>query len=796
MNFNRFVFLFALTLVMGTNVYCQISVFPGADERTPSRAQYFSWINNTNEGATEAHTQINLEFFKWLKESFGMQLDIYAFDAGAIDGKRFYGSIHSKRFKKQFPYGFDSIYKKASSIGIRLGVWGGPDGFGDTPEEEALRTEQMVSLCRDYEFALFKFDAVCGPLRPEKEDAFINMMEQCRSFSPDLILLNHRLGLKKAKPYATTFLWGGAETYIDVFMTNNTTAPHHRAGALSRGLVPELKRLTEDHGVCLSSCLDYWDDDLILQSFNRNLILAPEIYANPWLLRDDEFSKLARIYNLHKKYRDIMVDGMVLPDTYGAHAVSRGNKTTRLITLKNLSWEHKSYTINLGAEIGLYTDAKIKLIQLHPYEDYIGEFEINASVPVNVESFRSALFLVSSEPYEEPLVKGTSFQVVRNIPGKSVLIDLIGAPGSTSTIALKNASSYKSVLINGKGSTKLKKGKQEKVTFPGLQLNNEVHRKVGNFVEIPVPDDAKALYEATVFAADNNALEVRSLERSGSTSIPEVSAARDAFFNQKVFKDRGIWDKNLFDDNYTTGYWQSRKYGIDQTIKGGALRIDLGKVMEIDSLTLHIPDIFSLQPLLEEEGNYVEVSTDLESWETLTYMARLKSTIIFNGEVRYLRFRRFPQQLVEITGFKNGQKLNRDTWRVSNLFAHADVMEAQKAWKTEFVLDEVAKDSYLSVALNGDHGIEGAYVAARVDGKLVGAHDRAVSYPSNTWEYVTAKRKGNYTYYIPVNKAMVGKHIEIIVLAYDKEYLDFNPEAWISAHGGAKEKIRLELFRH
>ena len=26
----------------------------GADERTPSRSEYFSWINNTNEGSTEA----------------------------------------------------------------------------------------------------------------------------------------------------------------------------------------------------------------------------------------------------------------------------------------------------------------------------------------------------------------------------------------------------------------------------------------------------------------------------------------------------------------------------------------------------------------------------------------------------------------------------------------------------------------------------------------------------------------------------------------------------------------------
>ena len=39
------------------------NVYPGADERTPSYSQYFSWINNTNEGSTEEQTMVNLEFF-------------------------------------------------------------------------------------------------------------------------------------------------------------------------------------------------------------------------------------------------------------------------------------------------------------------------------------------------------------------------------------------------------------------------------------------------------------------------------------------------------------------------------------------------------------------------------------------------------------------------------------------------------------------------------------------------------------------------------------------------------------
>jgi len=50
-----------------TQTAAQEKVFPGADEQTLSKAQYFSWINNTNEGATEEHTRINFDFFAWQK---------------------------------------------------------------------------------------------------------------------------------------------------------------------------------------------------------------------------------------------------------------------------------------------------------------------------------------------------------------------------------------------------------------------------------------------------------------------------------------------------------------------------------------------------------------------------------------------------------------------------------------------------------------------------------------------------------------------------------------------------------
>jgi len=794
LNFGHQVLVFLL--FVSATVGAQIDVYPGADESTPSKAQYFSWINNTNEGTTEAHTQINLDFFGWLKSEYGMQLDIYAFDAGAIDGKRFYGSIKSDRFKNQFPFGFDSIYHKASSLGIRLGVWGGPDGFGDSVVEEEERTEQMVSLCRDYDFALFKFDAVCGPLRPEKEDAFIHMMEVCREYSPDLILLNHRLGLERAKAYATTFLWGGAETYIDVFMTNNTTAPHHRAAALTRGLLPDLKRLTEDHGVCISSCLDNWDDDLILQAFNRSLILAPEIYGNPWLLRDDEFAKLARIYNLHRKYGEILVNGMVLPEsTYGPHAVSRGDASTRLITLRNISWNAVNYEISLGEEIGMADAKKIRVVQIHPYEKFIGDFKYNEKVNVKVEPFRSALFIATSENYNEPLVEGTVFNVLRNVEGKSILIDLMGTPGSEVEISVPNFKMYETVLIDGEESKDLIKGKSEVMHFKGKALKFDPHRKITDLSAIEIPADAESLYEATIYAADNNALEVRSLFRSGESGIAEVQNARDAFFHQDAFVNRGIWDRNLFDSNMETGFWPSKKYDIELRVKGGALRLDLGEVVMVDQIVLHVPNHFAVHPLLPEEGNYVEVSVDLIAWKTITYLAGKKMTIDINDKVRYLRFRRQPQQIVEIEGFRNGESLDRSMWRASNLFAHPARMDCVKSWSASFTLDELAPKSYLSIALNGKHGVEGAYAAAKIDGRLVGAPDRAASYPSNTWEYVNAKRDANYTYYIPLNVADAGKKIEVFVLAYDEENTLIKPEVWISARDGGREIVQMELVR-
>jgi len=774
-------------------------VYPGADQRTPSYSQFFPWINNTNEGGTEAHTLANLDFFQWLQDSYGMVLDIYALSAGTIDKAGRYGKMDSDAFRRQYPNGFAPIHEKAKAMGTRLGIWGGPDGFGNTAAEEQARIEMMVSLCRDYEFIIFKFDAVVGQLRPEKQNAFIRMMTRCREYTPDLILLNHRLDLGKALPHATTYLLGGDETYIDVHMANEQTAPHHRAGAIDRDLVPQLERLTEDHGVCLSSCLNYWEDDLVLQAFNRSLLLAPQIYGNPWLLNDDEYPKLARIFNLARKYREILIDGMVLPEkSYGQKAVSRGDGQTRLLTLRNLGWEPISCHIKLGEEIGLSAtssgDDDIELRQYHPVERLIGHFKKGATIEVEVLPFRTCLLMATLKPGQMAL-KGCEYEVVRDVPGKPLLIKLLALPGETRTIELfPGERTFNSARLAGQDAHPLLEGKPTNIAFEGSPLKEKYHRKLGDLVASEVPHDAEALYEATCFAADNNALEVRSLERSGPSQIPEVEKARKAFFGQKLFVERGIWDKNLFDNNDDTAFYVARRVGV-KPIERGSFRIDFGEVIEIDRLVVRPGSEHALQPFKYDETIRASYSSDLKSWTSVTLVA--DSEIVMNFEpgskLRYVRFYGTPDKVIEVSAYLGNKKLDRSKWRASNLFAHYSRVTAQKAWQHSFTLAEIPKNSYLAIALNGEHGVEGAYGAIRVDGNPVGAPDRSVSYPANSWEYPPWKPGSNYTYYIPLDEAMKGARIDAVVLGLKNGLDQFKPEVWITAYPAPYSEQLLSL---
>lgn len=795
----------------------------GADERTPSHSQYFSWINNTNEGSTEAQTLINLAYFGYLHDKYNMDLDIYAWDAGNLDGAGgTYEGAESAKNKAQYPNGYAPIAEAAKKIGTRLGVWCGPDGFGDTPEQAAARHELMVSLCRDYHFAEFKIDGVCGQLRPEKRENFVRMMKECRKYSPDLVLLNHRLELGIGNPYATTFLWNGQETYVDVFVGNKITAPHNRSYLFFRGNVPELQRLSEDHGVCISSCVDYFEDDLIYQAFGRCLILAPEIYGNPWLMRDDEQAHLARIYNLHRTYRDILVDGILLPEQYGPSSVSRGNGKTQFITTGNPSWSRGKVTLNLNREIGLERCGKVMVSTHHPYEKLVGIFEYGDRVDVEIPAFRACLIEVSAVECARPMLTGCEYEVLHE--ERDGRIDRVK-------------------VICKFGDVKLTDGVTESAAPAELvsaaEFDNTIAEPIviGHAEACDVPENAEQLFETATFTMNMDSLESRELARSGETAIPEVKAARDAFFNQKTYLLRGCESRFAFDGNEDT-YFDgiSRQFFSGFRMDGGCLRVDFGREYDADYIMLEYFDIddgqedLSIEP---EEGSIMkrqvltgkgDVSSDLAEWRDVTIedlrivrhetidvlIHSIHNIVKRNGTrrqvfygagkgVRYFRLPRPIDHIYKIVLIKDGHEIELESPHVNNLLpSYRDrnpVISAQEATVT-VKAEDWREDCYIAVALNGEYGRECAYAVAEIDGKLVGFPRRAPSYASNVWEcwaVFASTAYMNYTYYLPVSRDMIGKEIKIHTIFNSDKECDVSTDIYLCDANNEKHGITVEL---
>ncbi len=753
----------------------------GADNLTPSIPQYFSWINNTNEGSTEEHTLVNLDFFKYLKDTYGMEIKIYAWDAGNFDGaSEGYGNLNGEKFRAQYPEEYKNVVEKAKEAGIRLGLWGSPDGYGDDEQTEKERFEFFVHLCRDYNFALFKLDGVCGHLRPEKAELFAKMLRECREYSPDLVVLNHRLNLFEAEKHITTYLWNGDETYVDVLSGNKNTCMHHRGFMFSRGHTDNLERLAEDHGVCISSCIDYFEDELIYQAFNRSLILAPETYGNPWLMRDDELPKFARVYNLHRRNAPILVNGMLLSEEFGANACSRGTAEKRFISTGNNSWEMKTIKINIGKEIGIDTDKEIEVNLHHPYEQHIGVFRVGDSVEIELMPFRATLIEASVTEEAEPMLKGAQYEIIKE--------DTDGTP-----VEVK-------LLCCDKNDIMLRKNGKESFFAKGevCDIKEKAPLKLGTLENlVRQPENGELLYETAMFAIDNDCLEKRSLERSGKTEIPQVMAARDAFFGQKIYKLRGLESKNMFDGKDDTFYdSQSKTYcDNDLRISGGCLRVDFKEEIFCDSVEIEFftADEPTREVEIQNAPLNAEYSTDLESWSTsgtakitekekctqevirftvhTTYPIEGKKIIAsypVNAGLRYLRIAKPVDRIFAVRLIKDGKDITPKNAHGNNMQAHYRYKKTQAVYCTEFTLPDYKGREKLTVAVEGEHGTEGVYMVAKIKGALYGFPERAPEYKANQWEHRVLDRDSNNTFYMPLPEGLEGEKIEIFAIFSDR----------------------------
>lgn len=789
--------------------------FAGADERTPSKAEYFSWINNTNEGSTEEHTLINLDYFAYLKNEYGMSLDIYAWDAGNLDGADCtYETPDSPKLKAQYPKGYGPTVEKAREIGCRMGVWGGIDGYGDTEESARERVELLVSLARDLDFALFKFDTVCGFLEDAHEKYFIEMMQECRRHVPDFILLNHRVPLSpEAEKYATTFLWEGVETYVDVHISNEKTAPHHRAFIMDRGQTPQMKRLTEDHGVCLSSHLDGFEDDLIIQAFSRSLILAPQIYGNPWLLKDAEQARLARIFNLHRRHRDILVDGMIPSDNgiYPEGTVVRGSASKRFVVAGNMEWSTFYMTLPLDTSIGLAPCDKVAVSIHHPFEKFVGVFSYGDRVTVPVEPFRACLVEACEVSEADVMLTGCEYQVLHEnengVPREVLVVSCEGEIGYTDGRSLCTVPSF-----------------DHTPREPKLLVSLEPEERSA------VPRNVIKQLETALFSQNHDSLEARSLERAGETSIPQVKAARDAFFKQATYKVRGCesafafdGDDSTFFDGVSRIFFRECGFRFD----GGCLRVDFGDEYEADCVRFEFFDSDVTErgyhATLEKQClvPVCDYSSDLEEWretriDQVGTLYRCEETAIVSnlhclkkmsgrrrfvtygvsGKIRYFRMPRPIDHIHKISLLKDGKELTLHFPRANNLLPCNREVAYCKEVKLTLSPEEIRLDSYLSVCLEGIHGREAAYAVLEADGKYFGAPDRAPGYQTNAWECHARRslaQDHHYTYYFPVGKELCGKELTVRIIGLDDALSDYGVRVFLCDGNGDGEGLVLSV---
>lgn len=750
----------------------------GADENTPSRSEYFSWINNTNEGSTEKQTLVNLDFFRYLHKKFGMTLDIYAWDAGNLDGAGgSYEKLDGEKLSKQYPRGYKKVVERAKSIGTRMGVWGGPDGYGDTEEEIKARYNLLVNLCKDFNWALFKFDMVCGPLRKEMRQQFIKTFADCRKYSPDLILLCHRLDLGEADDVATTFLWEGMETYVDVHGYNTVTCPHNRAYMFFRGHTPQNRRLTEDHGVCISSSVDFFEDDLVYQAFNRCLILAPEIYGNPWLMRDDELAKLARVFNFHRRHRNTLTQGFALDESFGNNAFVRGNGSRRFVATGNAAWADKTILLPLDETLGVAKCPKVCVTVRFPYEQFVGTFEYGKQVSVTLPAFRAVLIEICDSRIADDALTNCKYEVLHETNGVVDKINMLSCDGE--------------IRLVRKGET----GKRVLKVAP-MNLCLQSPQKLGSLAPTDLPENAEQLFETAYFFADNDNLELRSLRRSGKSNVKQVQKARKEFFSQPSYKLRGIDTSIPFDGNADTVFdTKSRKYEKGHRVNGGCLRVDFGKELRVDKVEIEFFDGLQNPPHVFGEQTVppcAEISCDLQTWQhcplvcvedlgnyTLDYFdyyvdkpaqnhGLRKKAVFCGGNFRFFRLPQQPDRLFSVKAFLGGKEIPLQNPHLTNLFSSYDKMPTKAVLTNTFVVNNLPLHPYLAVAVEGETGCEAVSVVAKVDGELVAFPYRAPAYPANVFEYYVHPTKGNYTFYLPLKPSWQGKPIQIFASFAEK----------------------------
>ncbi len=782
---------------------------------------YFDWLCHDNSGPLESEILANFSVLKKMKELYGLQFDIYNSDAGLVESMGTYFPQYKPIFDKRFPNGLQTIAEASADLGMKLGLWIGPDGFGDTPEEMEARKQQLVSWVRDFNVGLFKLDTVVSSLSHEnkyilekKYQALADALSEIRVIRPDFVAINHRVN---NSPYMLTMtdciLWKGEETYIDVHITNWDAWLFNRVCSVRRDLSTTFYkvpfRLFEDHGICFNSCVERWADDFVVQAFGRASVISPEMYGTFFFLKDDDYPWLARLIQLHKQSHEILKTSFLLEDGDIAHS----DGTSAMLVLRNMTWEKIEKFVFLDNRIGLNIPKGTPLVlrQRYPYERHLsrnGEnYKAGETVSLALEPFEVKLIHVDSQGTDDPYIQGISYEIIPRPDEKKFDVLLLGEPGSTYDLNFNNFGEKTLTWETGK-DVRFRDGNRLRIHFPGNRVDRDYFCSLGAFREIdPLQADGAFMGEFAKFTLNDDALEVREmLELKKTPSVyKEVEDCRKYIWDKLI--QTHVYNRNAFDDNSATRW--SDGYAMRSPFTGtprpyrsesSQWRIDMGESLSLGKLELDI-----VRRLEEANIETIELSNDLKTWIEIKVKnfpdlnrfpfykelrrrsgnirihdvaagdgKPVKLTVEFPGNrSRYIRIKGKNFSVSEIRGFDTaGSQLNRSKWHATNFFgAQAPPSRVLHAVHT---INRFWPGQELAVAVYAGEAkldpVDDVYAVARVGDQIMAAPIRAPSYPYHNYEWNSwwIKREGleGMTFRFPVKPEWTGKEIKIYVLMF------------------------------
>lgn len=778
---------------------------------------YFDWLCHDNSGPRESEVLANFAALRRLKELYGLQFDIYNSDAGLVESQGTYYPQFKANFLSRFPAGLKPLAEGSKALGMRLGLWLGPDGFGETPDAMAARREQLLSWVRDFNVGLFKLDTVVSELShpdryilEKKYQSLADALSEARRIDPGFIAINHRIN---DSPYMLTItdclLWRGEETYIDVHISNETASLYNRDCSISRELTSEFFgtpfRQFEDHGICFNSCLEKWEDDLVTQAFGRASVLSPEMYGTFFFLGDEDYPRLARLIQLHKRLEPLLKNSYPQPGGDIAHA----DGASSLVLVRNMTWEPAMKSIPLDASIGLSAapGTPLTVRQRHPWEMLMkragDEAFLGGTLPVELDPFSIRLIQIDTVAPTEPLVAGVPYEIVPGPDARSFDIKLLGTPGRKADVAFLNFGDR--TVRTCAGQPVPIGDKPWPIAFPGTPAALPSFARLADFRDDPAgAEEGQRLAELAKFSIDDDALEVREMVRlkREPSGLPEIEACR-AYMWDKVAAAEGTF-RNAFDGDSGTRWSDGFPRRSPFTGSPAAYRsetslwrIDLGQPTDLAKLDLRIvrqTDTAFLEA--------VETSSDLRTWtrtdgsslaaaESIpaadSLRQRGKTIKIFDVDAgdkrpvviaiplagrpcRYVCIRGRNFGVSEILGFDGaGRSLDRSGWRATNFLGETPAPR-RVLTAVHVPVDDAPGREYAIAVTAGPakfDPVDGVYVVALVDGLPVVPRHRAPSYPYHNYEWNSGGPKlAGMTFRLPIDGAWKGKTVDFRIMMF------------------------------